>query len=131
MQNSQFVAERIKNRIKTLGKSVKSALSDLQLGINTISELSKGKEMSYVRFSAIAEYLDCSVDYLLGRTDNPEIATIKIAGNNSLTEEEQEVLTLMNTMNEEGIKQIVKHARYIAADNDYKKGNKSGYAQEA
>ena len=72
MQNPQFVAERIKSRIKELNKTVKGTLTDLQMGINTISELSKGKEMSYARFSEMAEYLECSVDYLLGRTDNPK-----------------------------------------------------------
>lgn len=72
MQNSQLVAERIKSRIKELGKSVKVTLSDLGMGINTISELSKGKEISYARLADIAEYLNCSVDYLLGRVDNPQ-----------------------------------------------------------
>ena len=27
----------------------------------------------YTKFAKIADALDCSVDYLLGRTDNPEI----------------------------------------------------------
>ena len=26
-----------------------------------------------LNFARIADYLDCSVDYLLGRTDNPDI----------------------------------------------------------
>lgn len=79
----------------------------------------------------IADYFECSIDYLLDRTDEPGIAKCKISGDISLTEEEREVLTLMDTLNQEGIKQLVKHTRYIAADDDYKKDNKSGYAQEA
>ena len=46
-------------------------LADLNMGINTISELSKGKQLSYLSFAKIADYLDCSVDYLLGRADTP------------------------------------------------------------
>ena len=42
-------------------------LADLNMGINTISELSKGKQLSYLSFAKISDYLDCSVDYLLGR----------------------------------------------------------------
>lgn len=75
MQNSQFIADRIKQQIKDQNKSVKGTLSDLHMGINTISALSKGKEMSYVKMSEFAEYLNCSVDYLLGRTDNPQSHT--------------------------------------------------------
>lgn len=46
-------------------------LADLNMGINTISELSKGKQLSYLSFAKIADYLDCSVDYLLGRAAAP------------------------------------------------------------
>ncbi len=76
MQNSQFIAERIKEEIKEQSKSIKDTLSDLHMGINTISALSKGKEISYVKMAEFAEYLNCSVDYLLGRTDNPRSHTI-------------------------------------------------------
>ena len=48
-------------------------LSDLNMGVNAISELAKGKQMSCIALAWIAGYLDCSVDYLLGRTDNPDI----------------------------------------------------------
>ena len=29
--------------------------------------------MSLLNFAPIADYLDCSIDYLVGRTDNPEV----------------------------------------------------------
>lgn len=71
MYISQEVAERIKSTLKSRNKSTKSMLADLNMGINTISELSKGKQLSYLSFAKIADYLDCSVDYLLGRADSP------------------------------------------------------------
>mgnify|MGYP003571248543 FL=1 len=48
-------------------------LSDCKLGINTISKMSSGTDILTQNFAKIADYLDCSVDYLLGRTDNPEV----------------------------------------------------------
>ena len=51
----------------------KDMLSDLNMGINAISEFAKGKQMSCIALARIADYLDCSVDYLLGRTDNPAV----------------------------------------------------------
>ena len=73
MYITQNIANRIKARLKSQNISTKSMLSDLDMGINSISEFAKGKQMSCISLARIADYLDCSVDYLLGRTDNPEI----------------------------------------------------------
>lgn len=67
------IAERIRERVSSQGKQIKVMLGDLNLGINTISEFAKGKQISCISLARIADYLDCSVDYLLGRTDNPDI----------------------------------------------------------
>lgn len=42
------------------------------MNINAISEFGKGKQLSCISLAKIADYLDCSVDYLLGRTDDPQ-----------------------------------------------------------
>ena len=73
MYNNQLMAERIKLQAKLKKISLKNMLSDLDMGINAISEFAKGKQMSCISLARIADYLDCSVDYLLGRTDNPEV----------------------------------------------------------
>ena len=77
MYYSQLTAERIKYRLKVCGIPMKTMLSDLELGINTVSKLAKGDEISYVSFAHIAEYLNCSTDYLLGRTDQVDVNTGK------------------------------------------------------
>ena len=48
-------------------------LSDLGFGINLISQLAHGQEISSINLAKIADYLNCSVDYLLGRTDVIEV----------------------------------------------------------
>ena len=73
MYSTQDIANRIKLRLKNQHISTKNMLTDLDMGINAISEFSKGKHMSCISLARITDYLDCSVDYLLGRTDNPEI----------------------------------------------------------
>ena len=73
MYVTRHIAELIKMRLKNMNIPMKQMLSDLKLGINTISEFSKGKEISCISLAKIADYLDCSVDYLLGRTDVPEV----------------------------------------------------------
>ncbi len=73
MYNSQEIATRIKSMAKSKNISLKTMLSECNLGINTISQMSKGNDMLSKNLARIADYLDCSVDYLLGRTDNPEV----------------------------------------------------------
>lgn len=43
------------------------------LDVNTIRQINNAKSMSSFSLARIADYLDCSVDCLFGRTDNPEI----------------------------------------------------------
>lgn len=71
-----YVTQEIANKIKSLAKEqqvqLKTMLFDCNLGINSISEFSKGKELSCISLAKLADYLGCSVDYLLGRTDNAQ-----------------------------------------------------------
>lgn len=73
MYNNQEMSERIKIQAKNKKIPLKVMLSDLDLGINLISHLAKGQNITAINIARIADYLDCSVDYLLGRTDKPEI----------------------------------------------------------
>jgi len=73
MYNSQKIAQRIKSTAKSKGINLKTMLSDCELGINAISQMAKGNDMLSKNLAKIADYLDCSIDYLMGRTDNPDI----------------------------------------------------------
>ena len=69
------IAERIKLCAKEKNITVKSLLQDAGVGEKMVSNMS-GKNGSYPqsdKIAQIAKVLNCSVDYLLGRTDNPEI----------------------------------------------------------
>lgn len=127
MQNSQFIADRIKQQIKEQNKSVKGTLSDLHMGINTISALSKGKEISYVKMSEFAEYLNCSVDYLLGRTDNPQSHT----GTGEISQDANKLLACFSALNDEGKEKAIERLEEMAALDKYKKGYQPYVAKEA
>ena len=70
MYDCQTAANRIKMVAKLRGVLLRDMLSSLGLGINIISHLSKGQVINSGALFDIAECLDCSVDFLLGRTDN-------------------------------------------------------------
>lgn len=74
MYESSFIAERIKSYAKQNNRQIKTMLEECKLSKNTLSSmLSGGSTPKSENLAKIADYLDCSVDYLLGRTDNPEI----------------------------------------------------------
>ena len=75
MLNSQLIAQRIKQQVKNNGSTVKQLCGDLEIGINALSRLASGEKMSYQTFTQIADYLDCSVDYLLGREKPCKVLT--------------------------------------------------------
>ena len=71
MYLTQDIADRIKSRLKSRQILMRDMLVDLDMGINAISEFAKGKQMSCITLARIADYLDCSTDYLLGLSDDP------------------------------------------------------------
>lgn len=73
LYNPPDVVQRIKQLAKANKIQLKEMLGDLNLGINTLSHMNHGKAIAFDSLARIADYLDCSVDYLLGRTDKPEV----------------------------------------------------------
>lgn len=71
MYISTNISDKIKQLCKSKGVSVKKMLEDVGLGFNMISCM-KTSMPKADNLAKIADYLDCSVDYLLGRTTDPE-----------------------------------------------------------
>lgn len=71
MYNSTTLADRIKAVAKERGISLKVMLEELGLGSNAMSHMRHGKVPASDTLARIADYLSCSTDYLLGRTDDP------------------------------------------------------------
>ena len=61
-------------RIKELNLTAKKLSNDTGISTGNISDWKSGRSMpTAIKLDTLADYLDCSVDYLLGRTDNPEV----------------------------------------------------------
>ena len=73
MYNLQLIEERIVSISKEMGLSKNKLLINTNLNKSVFDNMKKGKIPSVDKIHTIADYLGCSVDYLLGRTDNPEI----------------------------------------------------------
>ena len=71
MYNAQIVKERINTIIKKQKISASKLLADCDLNPNTINKISDKNGLASFNLAKIADYLEVSVDYLLGRTDDP------------------------------------------------------------
>lgn len=97
---------RLKQIREARGKMQKEAANELGIGLSTFSQYETGKrEPDYSTLVRIADYFNCSTDYLLGRTDDPNIEikkapskdgvdelTVGVAKGSELTEDEIQVL---------------------------------------
>lgn len=73
MQNLQ-ITNKLKDLCKIKGVSIATLLASCGLTKSFIYDLEKrNTSPSCDKITKIADYFDCSVDYLLGRTDNPDI----------------------------------------------------------
>lgn len=73
MYNAQILKDRIKEQCKLKKVAVKDMLPECGLSKNAIGQINDTAGMYSFNLARIADYLDVSVDYLLGRTDNPEV----------------------------------------------------------
>ena len=73
MYNPDEVAQKIKETAKKKNILIKDMLNELGLGINTIASMTgRGSFPKGDTIARIADYLGCSVDYLLGRNENDD-----------------------------------------------------------
>lgn len=73
MQDLQTIIETIQNLCSSKKISANKALLESGVGKDLIANMRKGQNPTINKISDLADYLDVSVDYLLGRTENPEV----------------------------------------------------------
>lgn len=109
MNLSQTIAERIKEVAKNRRISVKFMLTETELGANTLQNMKTSVPKADTLLK-IADYLDCSVDYLLGRKQK--------FTSSELTDKEQEILSLFkNNLSEVQQDLILERAMTLAEMN--------------
>ena len=82
MYESAKVAEIIKKLAKSKNIALKDLFESAGMGRNTMSHMVNGSMPKADNLARIAERLDCTVDYLLGKNDEPETDDDEIDINN-------------------------------------------------
>lgn len=110
MYNTQMLAERIKEAAQKKGITVKKALSDCEIGPNTVTKLGHGTDILTSTLCKIADYFGCSADYLLGRTDGNAISTAD--------ETEFRILQLFKQLDRIQQENVITRAELLAEQNE-------------
>ena len=125
MYNSQKIAERIKKTAQNKGYKLGAVLSECGLGINTVAKISKGNDILTLNFAKIADYLECSVDYLLGRKEYNEY------NNKTYSDTENKLIEFFRDLNEEGQEYVIKQFQFALSQSEYKKHNQNEIQKHA
>lgn len=111
MYNPQTTFERIKEIREASGISMSELNSACEVNKNTIATSANSKSgLSAKILYDVAEYLNTSVDYLLGRTEK--------SSSSELTENEQELLTIFAKLTPEQQNRLIGRAEAWAEQND-------------
>ncbi|WP_142957550.1 helix-turn-helix domain-containing protein [Enterococcus faecalis] len=99
------VFERVKILAKNRSKTMKQVTLDLGYSENYFYSLKSGKQPSAEKLKELADYFNVSVDYLLGRTENPNpvyknqltveeaLSSVMSSDGKPLTENDREILS--------------------------------------
>lgn len=71
MYDAQKIAKRIKERSRQQGIKLGDLLASLGMGINTVSHMAKGQEISYLAFAQIADALSALLTTCLAARTTP------------------------------------------------------------
>lgn len=108
MYESDKTVERIKIMAKEKGVKIIDMLEQCELNKNTLSSMkSRNSWIQSNSLAKIADYLDCSVDYLLGRSDNPTELYSEKSG--AITNDHGNIVTgngnIVSNRNDNGVEQ--------------------------
>lgn len=115
-----YYANEIAQRIKSLAKEnnilIKNMLSEIGINKDSINTLSKGSMIRCDSLAKIADYLDCSVDYLLGRT--PQVSYS--ADSFTLNPNERTILNTFRQLSLLDQHAAIKHLQFLLSESSDK-----------
>ena len=133
MYESHKIAEMIKSASKEKNIQIKIMLNFLELNKNTLSSMYNGSMIKRDSLAKIADYLGCSVDYLLCRNSEVKaekgkkiIAPIEIEDDNK-----QKLLNNYDKLNDDGQSKLLDYSADLVSGGRYVKNNQLFGAKEA
>ena len=120
MYESSIIAENIKKTAKASNIQLKDMLLDLSLNKNTLSNMYNGSMLKGDSLARIADYLDVSVDYLLGREPSSETkkdgSAEALPPDTALTPSQKQLVEFAESLTEEEVKMVLSYIRFVISE---------------
>ena len=116
-----YHAQIILNRLEATGKSMYRVSKDTGISVSLFSKWKKAPD-TYVtsqNLELLADYLGCSIDYLLGRAETPQF------NQNPFSDEELKLVRNFRELNDEGRFKLADYADDLVSSKKYIKSNKA------
>lgn len=124
MYESSIIAENIKKTAKASNIQLKDMLLDLSLNKNTLSNMYNGSMLKGDSLARIADYLDVSVDYLLGREPSSETkkdgSAEALPPDTALTPSQKQLVEFAESLTEEEVKKVLSYIRFVLSEREQK-----------
>lgn len=125
MNNLQS-ATIIKKECSKRSISVSKLLNDLNIRKSLIYDMEKRNSTPSTEvIYKIADYLECSVDYLLGRKEYDEY------NYKTYSDTENKLIEFFRDLNEEGQEYVIKQFQFALSQSEYKKHNQNEIQKHA
>ncbi|MCC8014074.1 MAG: hypothetical protein LIO87_02680 [Eubacterium sp.] len=128
MYNLQLVEDRILSIATDRGLSKNKISVEATGKKGFFDSLKVGKVPSIEKIHKVANYLNCSIDYLVGRTDAPIIAEVPSI-ENSLSKDENRILDLFNSLSEDNKTVLIGEAIKLKREQAYDEAVSKQYKQ--
>ncbi len=118
--------------LRTLKKYTQQELADyLKISKSSVNMYERGeREPGLDMLEAIADFFNVDLDYLMGKSDNPQKYLIERVTDVPLTPDEKRLLDYFRAFNEEGQEKLLDTASDMAQLDRYKKGSELGMAEK-
>ena len=110
------IAQKIKDLAKEKEITIKDMLLEIKLNKNSINTLSNGSMIQCDSLAKIADYLDCSVDFLLGRTPQKKYSI----DSSTLSLNEQTMLNTFRQLSLLDQHAAIKHLQFLLSESSDK-----------
>lgn len=110
------IAQKIKDLAKEKEITIKDMLLEIKLNKNSINTLSNGSMIQCDSLAKIADYLDCSVDFLLGRTPQKKYSI----DSSTLNLNEQIILNTFRQLSLLDQHAAIKHLQFLLSESSDK-----------
>ena len=117
MNNLTTFGDRVEKILSIKHLQKKELASRINKTTSNLSNILRADNLKLDTVYSIANALDCSVDYLLGRTDNPQAHRDETI----LTDRERVLVAQYRELNEQGREMLIGQAALLSSSEQFKK----------